>query len=160
MNSQIIENILEKIKLATSIKDLAKDFLWSVAKDLDASQGAFFIAKERENIHYLQFVAGYAYHLAESETIEFEFGEGLSGQVAKENKLINIQTVPDGYIKILSGLGNASPTAMIIFPVRNNNQVVGVVELASFKKFTEEDEQFIKELSVKLEDALASQITN
>jgi len=160
MNSQRIENILDKIKLATSIKDLAKDFLWSVAKELDASQGAFFIAKERENIHYLQFIAGYAYHLPESESIEFEFGEGLSGQVAKEDKLINIQTVPDGYIKILSGLGNASPTAMIIFPVRNNNKVVGVVEMASFKKFTEEDEQFIKELSVKLEDALAQQITN
>jgi putative methionine-R-sulfoxide reductase with GAF domain len=160
MNSQRIENILDKIKLATSIKDLAKDFLWSVAKELDASQGAFFIAKERENIHYLQFIAGYAYHLPESESIEFEFGEGLSGQVAKEDKLINIQTVPDGYIKILSGLGNASPTAMIIFPVRNNNKVVGVVEMASFKKFTEEDEQFIKELSVKLEDVLAQQITN
>jgi putative methionine-R-sulfoxide reductase with GAF domain len=159
MNSGRIENVLNKIQNATSVTDLAKDFLWSVAKELDASQGAFFIAKEREGIHLLQFIAGYAYHLPESETIEFEFGEGLSGQVAKEGKMINIQNVPDGYIKILSGLGNATPSSMLIFPIKRNEEVLGVIELASFKNFTTDDEQFIKELSNKLEEVLLSKLS-
>jgi len=151
MNAERIERILDKVKSAENLKDFAKDFLWSLAKDFDASQGAFFITKTKEDgIHIIQFLAGYAYHLPESETIEFEFGEGLSGQVAKEGKLINIQTVPDGYIQILSGLGQSSPNAIIIFPIKNENKVVAVVELASFKNFTKEDEDFINELALQV----------
>ena len=151
MNSERIDRILEKVKSAESLKDLAKDFLWSVAKEFDASQGAFFITKTKEDgIHVIQFIAGYAYHLPESETIEFEFGEGLSGQVAKEGKLINIQTVPDGYIQILSGLGQSSPNSIIIFPIKKEEKVIAVVELASFKNFTKDDEDFLSELAVQV----------
>jgi putative methionine-R-sulfoxide reductase with GAF domain len=83
----------------------------------------------------------------------------LSGQVAKEGKMINIQNVPDGYIKILSGLGNATPSSMLIFPIKRNEEVLGVIELASFKNFTTDDEQFIKELSNKLEEVLLSKLS-
>ena len=150
MNSDRIEQILEKVKSATSLKDFAKDLLWAIAKEFDASQGAFFITnKNDDGIHIIQFLAGYAYHLPESETIEFEFGEGLSGQVAKEGKLINIQTVPDGYIQILSGLGQSSPNTIIIFPLKTGDKVKAVIELASFKLFSKEDEDFLSELAAK-----------
>ncbi len=38
-----------------------------------------------------------------------EFGEGLVGQAALEKKHIIFTNVPDDYIKINSGLGQASP---------------------------------------------------
>lgn len=143
-----MDKIIAKVKDATSLKDFAKDLLWSLAKELDASQGAFFTTSiNQEGIHIIQFLAGYAYHLPESETIEFEFGEGLSGQVAKEGKLINIQTVPDGYIQILSGLGQSSPNSIIIFPIIKDDKVIAVVELASFKLFSKDEENFLTELS-------------
>jgi signal transduction protein with GAF and PtsI domain len=148
MSSERMDKIIAKVKDATSLKDFAKDLLWSIAKELDASQGAFFTTSiNKDGIHVIQFLAGYAYHLPESETIEFEFGEGLSGQVAKEGKLINIQTVPDGYIQILSGLGQSSPNSIIIFPIIKENKVVAVVELASFKLFSKEEEAFLTELA-------------
>lgn len=150
-----VEQIINPLKNITSYKELSKSFLWAVAKELDASQGAFFTTTEKDGIHYLQFIAGYAYHLPDSETIEFEFGEGLSGQVAKEGKAINIQSVPDGYITILSGLGNASPSSMYIFPIKRDNNVIAVIELASFKKITKEDEAFLAQLSGPLEELLS-----
>jgi len=154
MSIDKVEQIMNPLRSITSYKELSKSFLWTVAKELDASQGAFFTTIEREGIHYLKFIAGYAYHLPDSESIEFEFGEGLSGQVAKEGKAINIQAVPDGYITILSGLGNATPNAMYIFPIKRDNKVIAVIELASFKKITKEDEAFIAQLSIQLDELL------
>lgn len=151
MSTVKLDQIIEKINSSNSVQELAKNFLWSVAKEFDASQGAFFVTDERDGIHVIRFVAGYAYHLPESESIEFEFGEGLSGQVAKEGKLINIQTVPEGYIQILSGLGQSSPTSILIFPIKKGENVRAVVELASFKIFTKEDEDFITELASRVE---------
>jgi putative methionine-R-sulfoxide reductase with GAF domain len=147
INETTIAEILNSLKEQTSLNDLAQKFLWTLAKQLEASQGAFFITKKKENTHVLSFLVGYAYHLPDSEVIEFEFGEGLSGQVAKEGKLVNIHAVPEGYITILSGLGNATPSAMLIFPIKNGEEVLAVVELASFKDFTTEEEKFIQELA-------------
>ncbi|MCX6180821.1 MAG: GAF domain-containing protein [Bacteroidetes bacterium] len=145
------ERVFSKLQQKSALKDFAQEFLWAVAKELEVSQGAFFIAAQRDGIRYLRFVAGYAYHLPESETIEYEFGEGLSGQVAKEGKAINLSTVPDGYISILSGLGKASPNSMIIFPLKHNDEVIAVFELASFHAFGKEEEEFLSEVSAKAE---------
>jgi putative methionine-R-sulfoxide reductase with GAF domain len=153
-NTEILERVFDKIKTTTSRSDFSKNFLWSLAKEMNASQGAFFIATERDGIHILRYLSGYAYHLPESETIEFEFGEGLSGQVAKEGKLININTVPDGYIQILSGLGQSSPTSMLIFPIIFENKVLAVVELASFSVFTKTDEELVAAIAERISEQL------
>lgn len=143
------EKVFSKLQQKASAKDFAQEFLWAVAKELEVSQGAFFIASQRDGIRYLKFIAGYAYHLPESETIEYEFGEGLSGQVAKEGKAINLSAVPDGYISILSGLGKATPNSMIIYPLKNDSEVIAVYELASFKAFGKEEEDFLAAISEK-----------
>jgi len=144
--------LFAQLKQGSSIKEFAQSFLWAVAKELEVSQGAFFIAARRDEVRYLRFVAGYAYHLPDSETIEYEFGEGLSGQVAKEGKSINLSTVPDGYISILSGLGKASPNHIIIFPIKHDDEVVAVFELASFTAFGKEEEEFLREVSQRAEE--------
>jgi putative methionine-R-sulfoxide reductase with GAF domain len=154
IDSVNIEHMISQLRLAKDVKELAQVFLWAVAKELEASQGAFFITKKKSEGNVLGFLVGYAYHLAETETLEFEFGEGLSGQVAKEGKLININKVPEGYLSVLSGLGQATPSAMIIFPLKINNEVLAVVELASFKTFLKEDEDFLLEVSTKIEPLL------
>jgi len=130
-----------------NLKEFSKSLLSLLSKEMDLCQGAFFLADKKKKIQVIRFVAGYAYHIPESENIEFEFGEGLSGQVAQDGKLLNIKSVPEGYITVLSGLGEASPTSMIIIPVKNGNQVIAVIELASFHPFTQTDEDFIKSVS-------------
>jgi signal transduction protein with GAF and PtsI domain len=146
-----IHDLKVKLNAVDSVYEFSRIFIWTLAKHFEASQGAFFIAKEKEGIRFLDFTAGYAYHIPDSETITFEFGEGLSGQVAKSGKLINLKTVPDGYITILSGLGSSTPKSMLIYPIVYNEKVVAVFELASFKNFEEEDEKFILQTCNELE---------
>jgi GAF domain-containing protein len=129
----------------------------NICNELEACQGAIFHARQQDGKRFVEMCASYAYFIAESKAVSYEFGEGLTGQVAKEGKLINISTVPEGYVTIISGLGNSSPKHLVIAPVKFENIVVGVIEIASFKPFTKPDEEFINELSPVLGKLLATQ---
>ena len=117
--------------------------LSKVCKHLEASQGAVYLATDFEDKRVIELFASYAFYIAESDTLRFEFGEGLAGQVAKQGKLTNISAVPEGYISILSGLGKATPSHMIFIPIIHEEQLVGVAEIASFNAFGKKEERLL-----------------
>ena len=137
-------------------EEVFEEALSLICKELEASQAATYVVKKKGNTRYIELFASFAYHVPEGEAVTFKFGEGLAGQVAKEGKLVNLQSVPEGYIQILSGLGNSSPTNLIIIPVRSEDQIRGVVEIASFKEFTEKHEVLLQGTFDKLALKLAN----
>ena len=128
-------------------------------QELEASQAALYAATTHDEKRVIRLVSGYALSLPESQTLVYEFGEGLAGQVAKEGKSINITNVPQGYITVLSGLGSASPNALAIVPVHLSDQVVGVLEIASFRPFSRGDENYLQALAGTLGERLSRQAT-
>ena len=148
-----IEELLSSKK---KIETVFEEALSLICKELEASQAAAYIVKKKGNTRFIELFASFAYHVPEGETVIFKFGEGLAGQVAKEGKLVNLQSVPEGYIQILSGLGNSSPTNLIIIPIRSEGQIRGVVEIASFKEFTEKHEVLLQGTFDKLALKLAN----
>ena len=118
-----------------------------IAREKEISQGVFFIAEKNDDKQVLRYLSGYAHQLPEPANEIIEFGEGFPGQVAKDGKLVIINDIPDGYMSIESGLGKGSPVSLILFPVNHNGAVLAVIELASFHKFTPEDEQFFEQLT-------------
>ena len=126
-------------------------------QELEASQAALYSATTHDDKRVIRLVSGYALSLPESQTLVYEFGEGLAGQVAKEGKSINISNVPQGYITVLSGLGSASPNALVIVPVQWADQVVGVLEIASFQPFSQGDENYLQALADTLGERLSQQ---
>jgi hypothetical protein len=140
---QIVENFLNKnIYNGKSLHNYSQKLLSALAREKEISQGVFFIAETRENKPVLKFLSGFAYSDPGNNDEVFEWGEGFPGQVAKDGKLINISDIPEGYMSIESGLGNASPVSLILFPVKHNDNTLAVIELASFRKFTDDDEKF------------------
>ena len=148
-----IEELLSSKK---NIETIFEEALSLICKELEASQAAAYRVKKKGNTRFIELFASFAYHVPEGETVIFKFGEGLAGQVAKEGKLVNLQSVPEGYIQILSGLGNSSPTNLIIIPIRSEGQIRGVVEIASFKEFTEKHEVLLQGTFDKLALKLAN----
>ncbi|GAA5026742.1 hypothetical protein GCM10011506_12690 [Marivirga lumbricoides] len=136
-------------------KKKAELLLSTVAGKLEASQGAIFKAGKEGDKNIISLYASYAFVLPESQTVSYEFGEGLAGQVAKEQKLINISDIPEGYITILSGLGEAKPSYLIICPIKKDDQLVGVVEIASFKKMGKKEEQLIEDAMSLIAESLS-----
>jgi putative methionine-R-sulfoxide reductase with GAF domain len=154
---QMIETFIKRSTYhGKSLMQYSLNLLSSLAREKEISQGVFFIVEKKKGNPVLKFLSGYAFQNPENMEEILEFGEGFPGQVAKDGNLINISDIPEGYITIETGLGKASPVSLIIFPIKHNNNVLAVIELASFHKFTREDELFFEGIS----KAIGEQIIN
>ena len=122
---------------------MAKNILTHLCKHLEAGIGAFYTTSKEDGKRMLEMKASYALALGESQTIKFEFGEGLVGQAALEQKTLIVDDIPEGYIKIVSGLGNATPTHLLIVPVKRDNELFAVVEIASFTELGKNDAEMV-----------------
>ena len=58
-------------------------------------------------------------------------GDGVLGQVVKEREPIHLTGVPDEYLRIRSGLGEAAPRHILVYPVVHLDRVCAVIEVAS-----------------------------
>ncbi len=95
----------------------------------------------------LRRIASYGYRPREGVPDVFALGEGLVGQAALERHADPAQATCRGdYIRISSGLGEAPPLNIVILPVLFEEQVLGVVELASFNPFSAVHMQFLEQL--------------
>lgn len=115
---------------------------------IDANQGGIFLYNDenKKNIH-LELMAAYAYDRRKYISKKVEPGEGLVGTCAKEQKTIHLTEIPENYIKISSGLGSSTPKSLLIVPLITEDQIIGVIELASFKEIEQYVIQFVEELA-------------
>jgi GAF domain-containing protein len=140
---------------ASSVKEAINSSIQVICKQVDAGQGAFYASKESDGKRFVELTGGYALNRGESAVITFEYGEGLVGQVASTGQTLFIDDVPEGYITIISGLGSASPKYLLIVPVKKDDKLAGVIELASFKRLTEDQRKFVEESAQLLSEKIS-----
>ena len=114
-----------------------------------SQHGAFFLVEGEEDDPDLRLVASYggAGGSASKKRDRFALGEGLVGQAAVEAKPIVVEDVPKDYIKVKSGLGEARPRNIIVLPVVFEEQVLGVIELASLQAVSEINRAFLEQIT-------------
>src|SRR5687768_7892911 len=113
---------------------------------VSAHHGAFYIMDREDNAPVLKLIASYAYKERKHIGSRFHLGEGLVGQAALEKKPILLTNVPDDYIRITSGLGEAPPRNILVMPVLFEGEVKAVIELASFLPFSQIHQLFLDQL--------------
>jgi len=113
---------------------------------VSAHHGAFFIM-DNSVAALLKLIASYAYRARKHVANQFAPGEGLVGQAALEKQPILLQNVPNDYIQITSGLGEAPPRNIIVLPILFEGEVKAVIELASFLPFSQIHQTFLDQLS-------------
>ncbi|HEY7488961.1 MAG TPA: HAMP domain-containing protein [Streptosporangiaceae bacterium] len=128
---------------------------------VSAQYGAFFLDQgDGETTARLRLIAGYGYRGEERLGTEIAYGQGLVGQAAVEKKRIIITEAPPEYIKISSGLGEASPANIVVLPIVFEDQVLGVIELASFSLFSDVHlaffDQFVHTIGVAINTIIAN----
>src|SRR4051812_11515535 len=114
---------------------------------VSAHHGVFYIMDDENNTPVLKLIASYAYKERKHLGNRFYLGEGLVGQAALEKKPILLTNVPDDYIRISSGLGEAPPRNVIVLPVLFEGEVKAVIELASFLPFSQIHQLFLDQLA-------------
>ncbi|MCK5876469.1 MAG: CHASE3 domain-containing protein, partial [Candidatus Marithrix sp.] len=112
---------------------LAKNVCTFLTTYLEAQVGAFYIVEEETRI---KLFASYAYNQRKGLPNEFQLGEGLVGQAVLEKQKILVTDVPENYISIQSGTGEAVPKNILVMPFMYENNVKGAIEIASFHEFT------------------------
>ncbi|MFL5512842.1 MAG: response regulator, partial [Gemmatimonadales bacterium] len=94
-----------------------------------------------------QLLSSYAYQDRKQVKAEFEFGEGLVGQCASSRRMLRINALPESYIQISSGLGEAPPRSIAVLPVLFEGETRAVLELATFDEFDEIRLTFLEQLA-------------
>jgi signal transduction histidine kinase/CheY-like chemotaxis protein/HAMP domain-containing protein len=116
-----------------------------------AQHGTFFLAEPGDGDEpQLRLLAGYGLRADKAAPIQYRIGQSLIGQVARTKRSIVVADIPEGYIRISSGLGEAPPANLAIVPILFEDQVLGVLELASFTQFTQVQTDFLEQLTETL----------
>ncbi|QZZ32705.1 HAMP domain-containing protein [Streptomyces sp. ST1015] len=129
---------------------------------VNAQYGAFYLADPEDHTtgpaKGLAFIAGYG--AVETGGLPVH---GLVRQAAREKKRILVEETPADYIKIASGLGEAPPTTVVIIPILFEDTLLGVIELASFSRFSDVHlaffDQFVNTIGVAINTIIANSRT-
>jgi HAMP domain-containing protein/signal transduction histidine kinase/CheY-like chemotaxis protein len=141
---------------------VANKVLSELAELVNARYGAFYILEQREGADEakLKLFAGYAQKSRKLIDQEFSLSEGLVGQCATDKERIRLANVPNEYLQISSGIGNAAPIDLVILPVLFENNVKAVIELASFENFSDTHIDFLDQLTESIGIVLNNIETN
>jgi len=115
-----------------------------LAPRLKAGVAVFYVFDEAER--RLDLLGSYGFRQRRHLGTRYGVGEGLVGQVALERKPILLDQVPDDYVRIHSGLGEAPPRNIIALPLLLQERLLGVIEIGSFTPFGAAEQQLLDEL--------------
>ncbi|MGV9248184.1 HAMP domain-containing protein [Streptomyces sp. NPDC003710] len=113
---------------------------------VSAQYGAFYLAEDTERGPELRLVGSYGFPDEEERPTRIPVGRSLVGQAARSRRAIGVEDLPPGYVTISSGLGRIVPSALVVLPIVVEEQVLGVIELASVNRFTQIHQDFLGQL--------------
>ncbi|MHB1684336.1 MAG: response regulator [Bacilli bacterium] len=114
---------------------------------VEASHGGFFVATtDDHDKKCLNLVSTYAHMERKNISSHLLFGEGLVGQCALERKPIVLTNVPSDYIRVSSGLGETSPSRILVSPVVYGGEVHAVMELAFLHQMSNQQQLLVDEV--------------
>ncbi len=138
-----------------NITEMSVALISELVKFVNANQGGIFVFNDNEDDKYLELTASYAYGYEKKKQKIIYPGEGIVGTVAIEKETVYMTEIPETYITISSGLGSSNPRSLLIVPMIVEEEIIGVIELASFNKLKEHEIKFVETLSENIASSLS-----
>ncbi len=143
-------------KNSDNLKQLSFNIMKNLVDYIEASQGCIYVRTDDEEEEKYQLTAAIAYDRRKLLKDVVEPGDGLVGRVVHEKLTIHMTDVPDDYVYITSGLGEANPKSILIVPLILNDEVYGALELVSFKIFEKYHIEFVEQIAESIASTVSS----
>jgi signal transduction histidine kinase/DNA-binding response OmpR family regulator/HPt (histidine-containing phosphotransfer) domain-containing protein/HAMP domain-containing protein len=139
-----VSQLSGELQGAASRAEFGQRLLSGLVPVIGGGVAAFYVFDEV--LGRLQRVAAYGLSNLTGSPASIGLGEGLVGQCAQERRVVALTNLPPHYLSIASGLGRASPVQAVAMPSLSKDGLLGVVEVASFRAFTTQEQALLDEL--------------
>jgi PAS domain S-box-containing protein len=144
-------------KDSNDINLLAYNIIKGLTDYISAIQGGFYLLSEHgDDDRVFELVAFYAYGRKKYADKQIKWGKGLIGTSAIEKKTINITELPNSYISVTSGLGKSNPNCLLICPMIANEELFGILEIASFTEISAHQQAFVEKVAENIGSMLST----
>ncbi len=139
-----------------NLEALSFDIISYLVSYMKINQGGFFLINNNDlGEKFFELKAFVAYDRRKFSDKIISWGEGLIGRCGLEKETIYMTDIPNNYLSVTSGLGEANPRSLLIVPLKINDEIYGVIELAAFNQFEKFEIEFIE----KAAESIASTIS-
>ncbi|CAM3226373.1 HAMP domain-containing protein [Stackebrandtia soli] len=142
------------------MSEVCRMIMTEVTPLVEAQTGTFFTKETKEDGTERFVLSGFYGYAPPLEHVMYAPGEGLVGQAAASRRPIRVSDIPDGYLTIRSGLGEATPADLIILPIQFEGEQLGVIEFASFHRFSHLHISFLERLVANIGTTLNNIVAN
>ena len=139
------------------MQEFSYHIISNLVKYIEGNQGGIFIINDDDkNDIFVELLASYAYERRKYMEKRIEPGVGLIGRCVQEQKSIYMTDLPDDYVNITSGLGQSVPNALLIVPLKVNDEIFGIVELAGFNEFEDHVIKFVEDVGESIASTIST----
>ena len=135
------------------LEEWGKALMKHLAGELEIMSGIFYIRKKK----CFEATTIYALALPE-EPYSFKEGEGLTGQVARSQQIMVLTSLPEGHVKVYSGLGKSEPSYLAVVPLIHKNKTIAVLECSGYRYDPQNIESMFRIFARDLMEKLAPKL--
>jgi GAF domain-containing protein len=122
-----------------------------------SNQGGLYILNDEDKQNkYLELISLFAFDIKKFEQQKIRLGEGILGQTFLEKETTYLTNLPDTFVRITSGLGDANPKSILMVPLKVDTEVYGIIELATFSAYAPHEIAFVEKLGESIASTLES----
>lgn len=144
-----------------NVKELSFLIIQKLVTYLNVEMGTIFLTSDLEGEEeMLETIASYAYDRRKYINKKFRFGEGLPGTCALEKEKIYLNEIPEDYSDIISGVGQTKPRYVLLVPLKIEDKIFGILEMASFRGLKSHELIFVDQLAESIASTLMAVKTN
>ena len=134
--------ITGELQGAATLDDFGSRLVSTLVPVLGGGVAAFYLFDGESQ--GLRRIAGYG--LAPGTPDRLRSGEGLAGQCARDRRPASLAGIPADALRIVSGVGEAAPAQATAWPVTSQDELLAVLEFASFRPLAGNEKALLDEL--------------
>ncbi len=135
---------------STDLNSLLENSLRELLKTLNAPMGAIYYKENKADEVVYKLNIAFAYDKKKISNLEYRLTEGFIGTVAADAKPIIVSPVPENYIFYETAFGYGRPNTIAWFPIQFEDEIYGILEIASNEKFEDYHINFIEKFTADL----------